>query len=125
MQMKLRGKNLSRRRSLVRCAVAAAAAWAFIGSPNAAVVTAVGNVTVIVTYADWGNGDFTFRTSSMPASCYGYWISPSQPGFKTLVAFILKAHATGEPVLVGADNALIWNGSASTYCKVDYVATPY
>lgn len=92
---------------------------------QAAIVAATGTVTAIITYPSFGNGDFTFRISNQPAGCYGFWLSPQQPGFKTSVAFVLKAHAAGEAVLVGADNAQLWTGSGDPWCKVDYVGTPY
>jgi hypothetical protein len=93
---------------------------------HAAVVHSSGTVTVILTYANFGQGDFTFRITNQPAGCNaGYWISPSQPGFKTTVAFVMQARATGETVLVGADNAQLWSGSGDQWCKVDYVGTPY
>jgi hypothetical protein len=93
---------------------------------QATVVHADGTVTVILTYANHGNGDFTFRISNPPAGCTGgFWISPSQPGFKTAVAFVLQARATGEVVRVGADDAQLWSGSGDAWCKVDYVGTPY
>ena len=87
---------------------------------------ATGTVTVVLTYPDFGGGNFTFRLSTQPNGCgAGYWLSPSQPGFKTSVAFLLQARATGEPVRVGADSAQLWTGSADEWCKVDYVGTPY
>ncbi len=92
---------------------------------SAASVASVGNVTVILTYPDYGGGDFGFRLSNQPSGCYGYWLSPSQGGFKTSVAFILKAHAAGDQILVGANTSQTWTGSAEAWCKVDYVGTPY
>ncbi len=93
---------------------------------QAAMVHSTGTVTVILTYLDHGQGDFTFRVSNPPAGCSGgFWISPTQPGFKSAVAFVLQARATGEPVLVGADTAQLWNGSGDQWCKVEYVGTPY
>jgi hypothetical protein len=92
---------------------------------HGAIVQGSGNVTVIIAYTDHTSGTFSFRISNPPAGCFGYWISPSQPGFKTAVAFVMQARATGEPVLVGADNAQLWSGSNDPWCKVDYVGTPY
>lgn len=94
---------------------------------QAAIVQATGTVTLILTYLDYGGGDFTFRISTPHASClHGYWMTPSQPGFKTSVAYVLKAHANGETITVGADTAQLWSGSnTGQYCKVDYLGTPY
>jgi hypothetical protein len=90
---------------------------------SATVVSASGTVIQINTYGDFGSGDFIFRLSSYVTGCEaGFWISPSQPGFKTLVAAVLQARATGETIAVGGNDALIWNGSASKYCKIDWFA---
>jgi hypothetical protein len=98
----------------------------FSSSAHATVVAGTGTVTVVLSYATFGGGDFTFRISNPPAGCEeGFWLTPGQPGFKTSVAFILQARATGEVVLVGGDNAQLWNGSGGHWCKVDYVGTPY
>ena len=91
---------------------------------NAAVVVSTGTVSQLFTYQDFGGGDVVFRLSTQPSGCYGFWLAPSQPGFKTTVAFIMKAQTTGESIQVGGDNAQIWNGSASPFCKVDFVGTP-
>lgn len=93
---------------------------------QAAMVHADGTITVILTYLDHGQGDFTFRISNPPTGCAaGFWMSPSQPGFKSAVAFVMQARATGETVRVGADTTQLWSGSADQWCKVDYVGTPY
>jgi hypothetical protein len=89
---------------------------------SAAVVPASGTVAVVYAYAEFGSGDFVFRLSTTAAGCEGgFWLSPSQPGFKTLVAFVMQARATGETITVGGNNALIWNGSGSSFCKVDWL----
>ena len=91
----------------------------------ATVVSAAGTVAQINTYGDFGSGDFVFRLSTYVVGCEGgFWISPSQPGFKTLVAAVLQARATGESITVGGNDALIWNGSGSRFCKVDWFAMP-
>jgi hypothetical protein len=84
-----------------------------------------GTVTVVLSYADFGNGDFSFKISNQPSQCVGYWLSPSQPGFKTAVAWLLQARATGEVIRVAADTAQLWPGSGDAWCKVNYVGTPY
>jgi hypothetical protein len=90
---------------------------------SATVVYSTGTVTHINTYPEFGGGDFVFRLSSYVAGCEsGYWLSPSQPGFKTSVAFVLQARAAGESISVGGNNAVVWTGSATSYCKVDWLA---
>jgi hypothetical protein len=117
-----RASSLAR---MTRCAAVLMAAILLSPPANAAVVASTGNITVILTYADYGGGDVGFRISNQPSGCYGFWLSPSQPGFKTSMAYILKAHAAGEPILVGGNTSQLWSGSAGPWCKVDYVGTPY
>lgn len=110
---------------MVRIACLGLALSALLMSPpsSAAIVGASGTVININTYPEFGAGDFVFRLSNYVVGCEGgFWLSPSQPGFKTSVAFILQARATGETITVGGNNAQIWNGSASNYCKVDWLA---
>lgn len=104
------------------CAMSAMAMFA--AAPAAAtVVPASGTVVQINTYTEFGNGDVVFRLTNNVAGCEaGFWLSPSQLGFKTNVAFIMQARATGETITVGGNDALIWNGSAGRYCKVDWVS---
>ncbi|MEO8016529.1 MAG: hypothetical protein ABI769_01840 [Pseudomonadota bacterium] len=90
---------------------------------SATVVAAAGTVVNINTYPEFGGGDFVFKLSTVVAGCEGgFWLSPSQPGFKTSVAFVMQARATGESITVGGNNGLIWNGSGSAFCKVDWLA---
>jgi hypothetical protein len=88
---------------------------------SAAIVVASGTITHMNTYPEFGGGDFVFRLSNQVAGCEGgFWLSPSQLGFKTTVAFVLQARATGDTITVAGNNALMWNGGAS-YCKVDWI----
>jgi hypothetical protein len=112
-------------RAIGRCILVVLVAVMLSPPASATVVASSGTIVTIITYPNYGNGDFTFRLSSQPAGCYGFWVSPSQPGFTTTIAYILKAHAAGESIVAGGDNAQIWGGSGSSYCKLDYVGTPY
>jgi hypothetical protein len=86
---------------------------------SATVLSSSGTVIQVVAYAEFGGGDFTFRLSNYPPGCAGgFWLSPNQLGFKTNVALILAARAKGQSLTVGGDNAQIWTGSASPFCKV-------
>ena len=114
------------RRFLSLRAVFALAAIALAPAVHAAIVSSSGTVAVILSYASFGGGDFAFRISTQPAGCEsGFWLSQQQPGFKSSVAFILQARATGEAVLVGGDNTQLWSGSGDHWCKVDFVGTPF
>lgn len=60
-----------------------------------------GQVTRLITYNSYGDGDVVFRISEPTASCYGYWLSPTDSGFKNSLAFILSARHTNTDVAVG------------------------
>jgi hypothetical protein len=94
-------------------------------SAQATVVYTTGSITWFSTYTNFGGGDITFRLSNQPASCAsGYWMSKSQDGFAANLAFLLAARSAGETITVGGDNAIIWNGSASVFCRVEYIYAP-
>jgi len=89
---------------------------------SATVVGSSGTVIQIISYPEFGAGDFVFRLSSYPPGCGGgFWPSPSQAGFKTTVAVILQARARGQSITVGGNDAAIWTGSNSPFCKVEWV----
>jgi hypothetical protein len=111
--------------STIRMLSMAIAGAMLVASPqvSATIVGATGTVVQIYTYPDFGSGDFVFRLSATVAGCEGgFWLSPSQPGFKASVAFVMQARASGESITVGGNDALIWNGSGSKFCKVDWLA---
>lgn len=114
----------AKKMSMIGPACAMSAMAMLVAAPAAAtVVPASGTIIQINTYAEFGNGDVVFRLSNHVAGCEGgFWLSPSQLGFKTTVAFIMQARATGETITVGGNDALIWSGSASRFCKVDWVS---
>lgn len=101
--------------------------WLCVAAPaSAAIVHASGPVTVLITYANFGNGDIMVRlTNAHPSCADGFWLTPSQPGFKSSLAFLLAARSSGESVLIGAEDTLIWSGSGGRHCRIDYVGTPY
>jgi len=104
-------------------AALALATLAAAAPASAAIVAATGTITHINTYPEFGGGDFVFRLSSYVAGCEsGFWLAPSQPGFKTTVAFLMQSRAMGESISVAGNTAQIWSGSGSNFCKVDWVA---
>jgi hypothetical protein len=78
---------------------------------QAAIVQGSGQISLAQSYADHSGGTFVFKVANQPAGCTGFWVTPSQPGFKTVVAYILQAKAAGEAVRVHADNAQLWIGT--------------
>jgi hypothetical protein len=96
------------------------------GAPiNAAVVAPAASVTITKSYAytTYDGGDFVFSTSAGAPGCSsGWWISASDPGFKSAVAAVLAAQIAGSFVIVYGDNSLLWSGSPSgEYCRVQTV----
>jgi hypothetical protein len=106
---------------LIGCTCAAAS----IPAAAAIVSTAAASVTVTSTFAytAFDGGDFIFSTSGSAPGCgNGWWISPSDPGFKSAVATVLAAQVSGSFVVVYGDNAALWSGSPSgRYCRVQTV----
>jgi hypothetical protein len=94
-------------------------------SALATVVYSTGTVSWFSTYSSFGGGDITFRLTNQPSSCSGgYWMSKSQAGFNANLAYLLAARAAGETIVVGGDDAVIWNGSASIFCRVEWIHSP-
>ena len=92
---------------------------------QATVVYSTGTISWFSTYTNFGGGDVTFRLANQPSSCSGgYWMSKSQAGFAANLAYLLAARAAGETIIVGGDDALIWNGSASTFCRIEWIQSP-
>jgi hypothetical protein len=81
-------------------------------------------VTQFFTFSDYGNGDVGFVVSaSTPACAAGFWLRPSDPGFKTLYAQLAMAYAMKSPIRVTAYDDSIWSGSTGVYCRVYYIAS--
>jgi len=95
------------------------------GRATATIVTPTASVTIIQSYAytNLYGGDFVFSTSAAAPGCAsGWYISASDPGFKSAVATVLAAQVAGSFVTVFGDNSQIWPGSPSgLYCHVQTV----
>jgi hypothetical protein len=95
------------------------------GPINAAVVAPTASVTITKSFAytSYDGGDFVFSTSAgAPGCASGWWISASDPGFKSAVATVLAAQIAGSYIIVYGDNSLLWSGSPSgEYCRVQTV----
>jgi hypothetical protein len=89
---------------------------------RAAQVTSTGTIVRLVSYSNYGNGDVVVFVSSTHSTCSaGYWVSPSQPGYKTILAHLMLVKSTGESVIFWADNALLWPGSSGSYCRIESI----
>ena len=83
---------------------------------------AIGTVTKLYSYAQYGGGDIMVEVSNPVAGCdRGYWLSPQDPGFKTTYALLLSMYHTQEQVRVGGDDTQLWTGSQHIYCRVTFV----
>jgi hypothetical protein len=99
--------------------VLATAGVTFTLQANATLET-TGSVTIaqIIGYSDYGSGDVIFTATAGTASCSGFWLRPSDAGFRTLYAMLMTAYVAQTPLTISAYTDSIWNGSASTFCRV-------
>jgi hypothetical protein len=103
------------------CVVFCLLGFASMPSAHAAVVYSPDGVTIarIYSYSEFGSGDVAFTVAGGGAvGCDGFWLRPSDPGFKTLYALLLVAYSTKQPIMVGGVDDSIWTGSASRFCRV-------
>ena len=89
------------------------------GLAQAALVTVSGKITVTYSFSDYGAGDVVFQMSATGVGCEtGFWLRPTDPGFKSNLSFLLAAHLSGRNVSVQGYNDSIWTGSAGKYCRL-------
>jgi len=91
----------------------------------AAVVTPGIPVTITLSYAytTYDGGDFVFSTNiKTPGCASGWYIKPTDGGYKAAVAVVLTAQASGLQVVIYGDDSDIWIGSPTgQYCRVQTV----
>jgi hypothetical protein len=77
-------------------------------------------VTLIYSFSEFGTGDVVFKVANAtPTTCNdGFWLRPSDPGFKTLYGMLMAAYHTKAPVTVQAYDDQKWPGSGGNYCRV-------
>lgn len=85
---------------------------------TANVTTPITQVTYIQPYTQFGSGDVLFSTTTLASGCDGFWLAPSDPGFKQVLSTLEMAKAAENNLIVYADEHQIWSGSASRFCKV-------
>lgn len=92
---------------------------------SAAIVTPGTPVTITQSYAysNFDGGDFVFSTSTGAPGCgSGWYVKPTDGGYRSVIAEVLAAQAAGLPVVVYGDNSDLWAGSPSgQYCRVQTV----
>jgi hypothetical protein len=103
--------------------VAGASAALLVTSTASAAI--VGNytpmrITEVFTYTSYGGGDVTFRTDVTVVGCEGgFWLRPTDPGFKTSYAAVLTAFSTRLAVRVWGHDDQLWSGSSARTCRLD------
>lgn len=95
-----------------------AAAQPSIVSPGSPVT-----ITQSYAYSNYDGGDFVFSTSvAAPGCASGWYVKPTDGGYKSIVATVLTAQAVGLQVVVYGDSSDIWTGSPTgQYCRVQAV----
>jgi len=70
-------------------------------------------------YPEYGGGDFVFQTNISVPNCEGgFFMKQTDPGFKTSVAAVLSAQASGKTVVVWAEDSDLWPGSSDKTCRL-------
>lgn len=69
-------------------------------------------------YSEYGGGDVLFTSAGSIAGCYGFWLRPTDPGFKETFSTLLTAYVTKSTLRVWAHDDSIWGGSTNAYCRV-------
>ena len=76
-------------------------------------------VLEINTYEDFGGGDVMFRVNPTVVGCEGgFWLTPTDPGFKTNLASLMMAYQTKSGLRVRGYTDQIWTGSSAPACKL-------
>lgn len=106
---------------LIRACVSTALSLALVAPASAALVGDYTSrkVTEVYTYEDFGGGDVIFRVDIPIVGCEGgFWLRPTDPGFKTNVATVLLAYSTKSALRVWGFNDQLWTGSAAPTCRL-------
>lgn len=85
---------------------------------NAMVQTASVRVASIDTYTDYAAGDVVFTVDSAVTGCDGFWLRPTDGGFKSAYAALLMSKASGGLLKIYAYDNELWPGSLGHYCRV-------
>lgn len=110
-------------KNYARSVLAACFGLFMANASEAALVTSpLVTVNRFFVFSDFGGGDVAFITSAPTTGCPGgFWLRPTDPGYKSLYAMLAMAYATKSPVQVTAYDDSIWTGSTGVYCRVYYI----
>ena len=88
----------------------------------AEVISARQPIARVVIYTTYGSGDVVGTlVSGMPSGCFGFWLRPSDLGFKSAYADLISSYHTNKSIIVGVENTSIWAGSANPYCRLVWI----
>ena len=80
------------------------------------------NVTQIISFSEYGEGDVTVKLTTNTAGCiHGYWLKKTDPGFQTNFNMILASYQTKSKIRISAHTNQLWSGSGGKFCHVYYV----
>ncbi|MDE1265402.1 hypothetical protein [Vibrio aestuarianus] len=90
--------------------------------------TSINTIDRLYAYDNYGSQDrfegadvaVWFKTG-LTECPHGVWLTPSAPGYQTLVSFLLMAYTTKQTVRFQVYNDRIWKGSKSKLCQIDAV----
>lgn len=93
-------------------------------SAQAAAVEYAGRIARLYTFTTFSSGDIVISVSNPPSGCDGFWLRMSDPGAKNTYAQLLAAQHTEQVLRIGALDNEWWTGSASHFCRIDFVTQP-
>jgi hypothetical protein len=100
-------------------AVLAIASGVQVSPVQAAVIGGTqGVITEYSVFPDLNGGDVIFMSDGAVGTCYGFWLRPTDAGFKLAYSTLMTAYATKLPLRIWVHDNSSWSGSGSNYCRV-------
>jgi len=80
----------------------------------------VTTITGLMQFSEFGGGDVAIKVAQSSTGCAdGYWLRPSDPGFKTLYAQVLASYVSKLPIQFYGFTTELWPGSPTgQFCRV-------
>lgn len=90
---------------------------------HADLVSTTTHLTDVSVYANYNGGDVAVVVANPAPGCdNGFYVSPSDPGYKSVLAALLSSlHAKTQVNISGFDTNL-WSGSGGKYCHIHGVS---
>jgi len=94
-----------------------------VPAAHAAIVSAnATRITRVMAYTSFGNGDIAVWAQGLAQGCDGYWFRTTEINGKEIYAQFMVAQQTQQPLWIWADDAQIWTGTSSRFCKIYSIA---